>query len=164
MQTKKIQAIADSAAVAGTMQKQIEAFIGPEGAQVIQATIENTSRPSSGIVATIIGLATMLLAAPGDNYWHQLYGIDVALWAPFHLMGLVGGGIAGLGAIHALAAEVARARARGWLRPRLLGYSDGWLVYSTGREIHVYSYQRKQDSLARTVRTAPVTADAAGSV
>lgn len=40
--------------------QQIETFIGPEGARVIQATIENTSRPSSGIAATIIGLATML--------------------------------------------------------------------------------------------------------
>jgi hypothetical protein len=43
---------------------------------------------------------------------------------------------------------------------RLLGYSDGWLVYSTGRAIRVYSYQRKQDILARTLHAAPVTADA----
>jgi membrane protein len=43
--------------------QQIEAFIGPQGARVIQATIENTSRPSSGIVATLIGLATMLFGA-----------------------------------------------------------------------------------------------------
>jgi membrane protein len=40
--------------------QQIELFIGPDGAQVIRATIENTSRPRSGIVATLIGLATML--------------------------------------------------------------------------------------------------------
>ena len=40
--------------------QKIEAFIGSEGAQVIQATIENTSRPSSGILATLIGLGTML--------------------------------------------------------------------------------------------------------
>ena len=40
--------------------ERINAFIGPEGARVIQATIENTSRPSSGILATLIGLATML--------------------------------------------------------------------------------------------------------
>ena len=39
--------------------QQIETFIGPEGAQVIQATIENASTPSR-IVATVIGLATML--------------------------------------------------------------------------------------------------------
>ena len=43
--------------------QQIEAFIGLEGARVIQATIENTSRPSSGIMATLIGLATMLFGA-----------------------------------------------------------------------------------------------------
>jgi membrane protein len=40
--------------------QQIETFIGPEGARVIQSTIENTSRPRSGILATLIGLATML--------------------------------------------------------------------------------------------------------
>jgi membrane protein len=43
--------------------QQIEAFIGTEGARVIQATIENTSRPSSGIMATLIGLSTMLFGA-----------------------------------------------------------------------------------------------------
>ena len=43
---------------------------------------------------------------------------------------------------------------------RLLGYSDGWLVYASGREVHVYSYQRKQDILARTVHSGPVMADA----
>jgi membrane protein len=56
-----ISALAFGRDIASTqLIQQIEAFIGPEGAQVIQATIENTSRPSSGIVATIIGLATML--------------------------------------------------------------------------------------------------------
>jgi membrane protein len=43
--------------------QQIEVFIGLEGARVIQATIENTSRPSTGIMATLIGLATMLFGA-----------------------------------------------------------------------------------------------------
>jgi membrane protein len=43
--------------------QQIETFIGMEGARVIQTTIENTSRPSSGIMATLIGLATMFFGA-----------------------------------------------------------------------------------------------------
>jgi membrane protein len=43
--------------------EQIEMFIGPEGARVIQATLENTSRPRSGVAATLIGLATMLFGA-----------------------------------------------------------------------------------------------------
>jgi len=76
-----------------------------------------------GFAIAGFGLATLLFAAPFDNYWHELYGIDVALWAPFHLMGLIGGGTAGLGAIYASAAEARRARERGWARWRLLGYS-----------------------------------------
>jgi hypothetical protein len=77
-----------------------------------------------GFVVAGFGMLGLLLAAPLDDYWHTLYGIDVALWAPFHLMGMVGGGIAGLGTIYALAAEAARARRRGWARSRLRGYSD----------------------------------------
>ena len=40
--------------------QQIEIIIGADAARVIQATIENTSSPRSGIAATVIGLATML--------------------------------------------------------------------------------------------------------
>jgi membrane protein len=43
--------------------QQIEAVVGAEGARVIQSTIENTSRPSSGIVATLAGLITLLFGA-----------------------------------------------------------------------------------------------------
>jgi membrane protein len=40
--------------------QQIEAFMGPQGAQVIRDTIEHTARPRSGLMATLIGLSTML--------------------------------------------------------------------------------------------------------
>jgi membrane protein len=43
--------------------QQIEAVVGAEGARVIQSTIEHTSRSSSGIVATLVGLATLLFGA-----------------------------------------------------------------------------------------------------
>jgi membrane protein len=43
--------------------QQIEAFVGAEGARVIQSTIENASRPSSGVVATLVGLAMLLFGA-----------------------------------------------------------------------------------------------------
>jgi hypothetical protein len=57
----------------------------------------------------IIGFGTLidLAAAPLDNFWHSLYGIDVTLWSPFHLMGMVGSILAGLGLLYALASEAA---------------------------------------------------------
>jgi membrane protein len=43
--------------------RQIEELIGGEGAEAIRSIIENASRPSSGAVATLIGLATLLFGA-----------------------------------------------------------------------------------------------------
>src|SRR5579859_6401951 len=38
--------------------------------------------------AYIVGYAALMAAVafPLDAYWHTLYGIDVAIWAPFHIM------------------------------------------------------------------------------
>ena len=60
----------------------------------------------------LLGFGTLidLLAAPFDNYWHELYGIDVTLWSPFHIMGTIGGIVAGLGLIYAFASEAALER------------------------------------------------------
>src|ERR1041385_7072806 len=47
----------------------------------------------SSSLGTYIAGFTALCAAiafPLDAYWHALYGIDVQIWAPFHLMILVG--------------------------------------------------------------------------
>jgi membrane protein len=43
--------------------QQIEDFMGREGAKAIQVMLENASRRSSGIIATLIGLATLLFGA-----------------------------------------------------------------------------------------------------
>jgi hypothetical protein len=36
------------------------------------------------------GIAFTILAAPIDDMWHRLFGIDVTLWSPPHLLGLAG--------------------------------------------------------------------------
>ena len=36
------------------------------------------------------GMAVTVLAAPMDDLWHRLFGIDVTLWSPPHLMGILG--------------------------------------------------------------------------
>jgi len=60
-----------------------------------------------GFTIAGFGALTALAAAPLDNYWHELYGIDIALWAPFHMMGVTGGVIGIIGIIYTFASEAA---------------------------------------------------------
>lgn len=76
-----------------------------------------------GFFVAGFGALTMALAAPLDNYWHQLYGVDVTLWAPFHVMGLIGAGIGNLGAVYALASELVRSRRDGTAGRRLMVFA-----------------------------------------
>ncbi len=69
-------------------------------------------RAPLGVALTGFGMLATAIAAPLDNYWHTLYGIDVSIWAPFHVMGILGGCIAALGVIYLFASEVTRARER----------------------------------------------------
>lgn len=64
----------------------------------------------TGFVMVGFGTLIDLIAAPLDNYWHSLYGIDVTLWSPFHLLGLIGSIFAGIGLIFVFASEAVIAR------------------------------------------------------
>jgi hypothetical protein len=74
-----------------------------------------------GYVILGFGALIDLLAAPLDNYWHILYGIDVTLWSPFHLMGTVGGIVVGLGIAFVFASEAVIERQSAFPPRRLLG-------------------------------------------
>ncbi len=76
-----------------------------------------------GYVILGFGALIDLLAAPFDNYWHTLYGIDVTLWSPFHLMGAVGGIIVGLGIAFVFASEAVIERQSANPPHRFLGLS-----------------------------------------
>ncbi|GCE13655.1 hypothetical protein [Tengunoibacter tsumagoiensis] len=75
------------------------------------------------------GALLALAAAPLDNYWHELYGIDVALWAPFHMMGVTGGMIGILGMVYIFASEASIERQSKAAPRRILGFS--WLEVGT---------------------------------
>ncbi len=64
-----------------------------------------------GFIVCGFGMLTLLIAAPFDNDWHELYGIDVTVWAAFHVMGILGAAIGGLGLIYMVASEANRAAA-----------------------------------------------------
>jgi hypothetical protein len=46
-----------------------------------------------------LGVVTMLSAAPFDDLWHRLYGIDVTIWSPPHMLGVMGAWVIALGAL-----------------------------------------------------------------
>lgn len=74
-----------------------------------------------GFILLGIGMLIDAIAAPLDNYWHVLYGVDVTFWAPFHLMGHLGAVIGVLGIIYAFASEATYERQVEQPSPRLLG-------------------------------------------
>jgi len=70
---------------------------------LVRETMAARNRPTPGGTVTIAGLrgtrgfhlawwgiALTILAAPIDDLWHRLFGLDVTLWSPPHLLGLVG--------------------------------------------------------------------------
>jgi membrane protein len=53
------------AAVQGQIQGQIAGLVGTQAAQLVQTMIAGAYHPAAGIVATVLGLATLLLGATG---------------------------------------------------------------------------------------------------
>lgn len=76
-----------------------------------------------GYILLGFGALTDLIAAPLDNYWHILYGIDVTLWSPFHVMGTLGGLLEGLGILYIFSSEIVIERQSARQPRRLFGFS-----------------------------------------
>lgn len=48
------------------------------------------ARLHPGALIVAFGAVLVLAFAPADELWHRLFGADVSLWAPMHLIGLTG--------------------------------------------------------------------------
>src|SRR5437588_316008 len=74
--------------------------------------------------AYIAGFAALNAAIgfPLDSYWHSLYGIDVAIWAPFHVMFAAGMAIVALGAVYMLASAARLAEREGAVGGKRVAY------------------------------------------
>ena len=68
---------------------------------------EDWYAPLGGVLMCATG-AFSLVAFPLDDFWHRLFGQDVTLWGPTHLM-LIGGAVMTLLAIAVIQAEAVRA-------------------------------------------------------
>src|SRR3954463_5790579 len=88
--------------------------------------------PIGALMITICG-ASSLLAFPLDDIWHRIFGQDVTLWGPTHLM-LIGGAslsVLGAWALHAEGDEERKAAGRPlptWTRIREITLAGVFLV------------------------------------
>lgn len=61
-----------------------------------------------GFALAGFGMVVMLISAPFDDYYHRIYGIDVQIWTPFHVMLVLGIIMANLGVVYLLASLINR--------------------------------------------------------
>ena len=52
-----------------------------------------------GFRLAALGLLLVVLAAPIDDLWHRLFGLDVTLWSPPHLLALFGSAVSTVGCL-----------------------------------------------------------------
>ncbi|MBF6620799.1 MAG: hypothetical protein ITG02_11295 [Patulibacter sp.] len=92
----------------------------PEGPQASRAAIRIRGLwpiPASAAVM-LVASATAFLAFPLDDLWHRVFGQDVTLWGPTHIMLIA---CAGLGTLSMILLLVEGARTIGVDTPRLRG-------------------------------------------
>lgn len=73
------------------------------------------------------GMVITVLAAPIDDLWHRLFGLDVTLWSPPHLLGFLGSQVNSVGCL-LLAVEAYPAGSRARIAALVLG---GALFFGT---------------------------------
>lgn len=114
--------------VAGLLIVLIESWWARRNQDVAQYGLSFATIFVGPLGSYIVGYAALLAAVafPLDAYWHALYGIDVAIWAPFHVMFVSCMGIVALGTAYVLASAAhlsagAGASGRGIKRAATLG-------------------------------------------
>lgn len=82
----------------------IETFWARRNRQVAASSTQFADAFHGSLGAYIAGFGALdsAIGFPLDSYWHSLYGIDVQIWAPFHVMIIAGMVTVALGAVYML--------------------------------------------------------------
>jgi hypothetical protein len=90
--------------ISGLLTVLIESWWARRTTSIAQYSVGFAGIFSGPLGAYMVGFTalTAAVAFPLDAYWHALYGIDVAIWAPFHVMFVASMGIVALGAAYML--------------------------------------------------------------
>lgn len=111
----------------------IETLWGRRNAAVARNSTSFTGlfQSSTGVFIAGFGALDAAIAFPLDSYWHSLYGIDVAIWAPFHIMFVIGMAIVALGAAYTLVSVAHVAENAGASGLRRVAYTGVLLAFAT---------------------------------
>src|SRR2546426_11567439 len=101
--------------ISGLLSVLIESWWARRNTIIAQYSVGFAEIFSGPLGAYIVGFTalTAAVAFPLDAYWHALYGIDVAIWAPFHVMFVASMGLVALGAAYMLGSAAHLAARRG---------------------------------------------------
>src|SRR6266700_1900303 len=101
--------------ISGLLTVLIESWWARRNKIIAQYSVGFAEIFSGPLGAYIVGFTalTAAVAFPLDAYWHTLYGIDVAIWAPCHVMFAASMGIVALGAAYMLSSAAHLAARRG---------------------------------------------------
>ncbi|MAZ52754.1 MAG: hypothetical protein CMO31_01905 [Trueperaceae bacterium] len=85
-----------------------------------------------GLVITALGTLLVLVFAPADELWHRWFGTDLTLWAPMHLIGVLGlnmlsfGGLVGTWVDRRLTTDPGRQKLLGFVSIFFAATLIGW--------------------------------------
>lgn len=101
--------------IAGLLAVLIESWWTRRNQAVAQHSLVFAGIFAGPLGSYVVGYAALLAAVafPLDAYWHALYGIDVAIWAPFHIMFVSSMGVVALGVAYMLASAARLAAGAG---------------------------------------------------
>ena len=90
--------------ISGLLSVLIESWWARRNTSIASYSVGFAEIFSGPLGAYIVGFMALMAAVafPLDAYWHALYGIDVAIWAPFHIMFIASMGLVALGTVYML--------------------------------------------------------------
>jgi hypothetical protein len=84
-----------------------------------------------GIYISGFAALNMAVAFPVDQYWHTLYGVDVTIWAPFHIMAISGLALEALGAVYTLVSVAKMATSLNAVKEKRVAYIGAVIAMAT---------------------------------
>ncbi|MBC8160735.1 MAG: hypothetical protein H7Z42_05895 [Roseiflexaceae bacterium] len=105
-----------------------------------------------------IGALQMVASAPFDDWWHRVYGLDVTVWSPPHLIGFSGAVVMLCGTIIATTAQMRRhpptsrreRLAYFWLLALLFALVVRWITFLNSTTLELsWELQPARDTIAR---------------